>query len=47
MKKKNYPNNSKIMSQEFLNLFTLYMDSKKEIINQRSSKNINMVKNCI
>tara|TARA_B100000575_G_scaffold293232_1_gene303954 strand:+ start:650 stop:1699 length:1050 start_codon:yes stop_codon:yes gene_type:complete len=41
---KNYPNDSKVMSKEFLDLFNLYMASKKEIINKRSSKNINIVK---
>lgn len=41
---KNYPNDSKVMSKEFLDLFYFYMDSKKQIINKRSSKNINIVK---
>ena len=41
---KNYPNDSKVMSKEFLDLFNLYTASKKEIINKRSSKNINIVK---
>ena len=41
---KNYPNDSRVMSKEYLDLFNLYMNSKKEIINKRSLKKINIVK---
>ncbi len=43
-KMKTYPNDSKVMSNEFLDLFNFYIESKKEIIDNRPLEEINIVK---
>lgn len=41
---KTYPNDSKIMSKEFLELFNFYIEIKKEIIDNRVNQDINIFK---
>ena len=39
-----YPNDSKVMSEEFLQLFSFYNKSKSEIIKKREMPNVNLMK---